>query len=92
MASANSKFDEFFFCSVFNLNDKNVNALIAHKLSEFTCTRSLTMNSKFSTEISRSLLVSDLAQVNPDNSLVAGADPGFFLGGGAPLRRDVTDR
>ena len=50
------------------------------------------MNSKFSTEISRSLLVSDLAQVNPDNSLVAGADPGFFLGGGAPLRRDVTDR
>ena len=22
----------------------------------------------------------------------AGADPGFFLGGGAPLRNDVTDR
>ena len=22
---------------------------------------------------------------------VAGADPGFFLGGGAPLRNDVTD-
>ena len=21
----------------------------------------------------------------------AGADPGFFLGGGAPLRNDVTD-
>ena len=21
-----------------------------------------------------------------------GADPGFFLGGGAPLRNDVTDR
>ena len=35
-------------CSVFNLNNKNVNALIARKLSGFTCTRSLTMNSKFS--------------------------------------------
>ena len=23
---------------------------------------------------------------------VSGADPGFFLGGGAPLRNDVTDR
>ena len=23
---------------------------------------------------------------------VTGADPGFFLGGGAPLRNDVTDR
>ena len=22
----------------------------------------------------------------------AGADPGFYLGGGAPLRNDVTDR
>ena len=45
---------------------KNVNALIARELSGFTCTRSLTMNSKFSIphsaalcgiEISRSLLV-----------------------------------
>ena len=25
------------------------------------------------------------------SSLNAGADPGFFLGGGAPLRNDVTD-
>ena len=24
--------------------------------------------------------------------LVTGADPGFLLGGGAPLRNDVTDR
>ena len=24
--------------------------------------------------------------------VIAGADPGFFLGGGAPLRNDVTDR
>ena len=23
---------------------------------------------------------------------LSGADPGFFLGGGAPLRNDVTDR
>ena len=35
-------------CSVFNLNNKNVNAFIAPKLSGFTCTRSLTMNLKFS--------------------------------------------
>ena len=34
--------------SVFNLNNKNVNALISHKLLGFTCTRSLTMNLKFS--------------------------------------------
>ena len=27
----------------------------------------------------------------PLNKLTAGADPGFFLGGGAPLRNDVTD-
>ena len=26
------------------------------------------------------------------SSPLAGADPGFFLGGGAPLRNDVTDR
>ena len=25
------------------------------------------------------------------NIQLAGADPGFFLGGGAPLRNDVTD-
>ena len=24
--------------------------------------------------------------------LIPGADPGFFLGGGEPLRNDVTDR
>ena len=35
------------FCSVFNLNNKNVNTLVARELSGFTCTRSLTMNSKF---------------------------------------------
>ena len=67
MASADSKFDDrIFVCSVFNLNNKTVNALIAHELSGFTCTCSLTMNSKFSIqhsaascgiEISRSLLV-----------------------------------
>ena len=57
-----------FVCSVFNLNNKNVNALIARELSGFTCTRSLTMNSKFSIphsaascgiEISSSLLVNE---------------------------------
>ena len=65
MALADSKFDNFF-CCVFNLNNQNVNALIARELLEFTCTRSLTMNSKFSIqhseascsiEIPRSLLV-----------------------------------
>ena len=35
------------FCSVFNLNNKNVNALVARELSGFTCTRSLKMNEKF---------------------------------------------
>ena len=35
-------------CSVFNLNNKNVNALIARKLFGFTWTHSLTINSKFS--------------------------------------------
>ena len=30
------------------MNNKNVNALIAREFSGFTCTRSLTMNSKFS--------------------------------------------
>ena len=34
MASYDSNFGEFFFfCSVFNLNNKNVNALIARELS-----------------------------------------------------------
>ena len=36
-----------FVCSVFNLNNKNVNALTARELSGFTCPRSLTMNEKF---------------------------------------------
>ena len=47
MASADSKFDDLF-CIVFNLDNKNVNALIAREFSGFTCTRSLAMNSKFS--------------------------------------------
>ena len=34
-------------CSVFNLNNKKVNALVACELSGFTCTRLLTMNSRF---------------------------------------------
>ena len=42
-----SKFDDFFFCIVFNLNNTNVNALIARELTRFACTRSQTMNSKF---------------------------------------------
>ena len=59
------------------MNTKNVTALISRELSEFTCSRSLTMNSQFSMpqeaaecgiEISRSLF-SELVQVNPDNSL-----------------------
>ena len=32
MASAESKFGTIFVCSVFNLNNKNVNALTARKL------------------------------------------------------------
>ena len=32
------------FCSVFNLNNENVNALVARELSGFSCTRSLKMN------------------------------------------------
>ena len=35
-------------CSVFDLNNNNVNALIAHELSGFPCARSQTMNWKFS--------------------------------------------
>ena len=70
MASADSKFDEV--CSVFNLNIKNVNALIARELSGFTCTRSPTIDSKFSIpheaascgiEISRSLLVNSCRKI-----------------------------
>ena len=58
---------------VFNLNIKNVKALIARRLSVFTFTCSLTcaMNSKSSIthiEISRPLLVNTCG-VNPDNSL-----------------------
>ena len=62
MASADSNLDDFV-CNVLNLDNKNVNALIARELSGFTCTLSLTINSKFSIpheagiEISRSLLV-----------------------------------
>ena len=66
-----------FVCSVFSLNNKNVNALIAHELSGFTSTRSLTMNSKFSLPHEATLcgienflfVVSELVQVNPDNSI-----------------------
>ena len=62
-----------FARSVFNLNNKKVNALIARELSGFTCTRSLTMNSKFfNTARGRrnfSFIVSELVQVNPDNPL-----------------------
>ena len=43
MVSADSKFDDFV-CSVFDLNYKNVNALIARILSGFTCNCSLTVN------------------------------------------------
>ena len=61
-------------CSVFNLN---VNTLIARELSGFNCTRSLTMNEKFSIPHSAascgiencSFIVSEPVQVNPDNSL-----------------------
>jgi len=68
---------KIFACSVFNLNNKKVNALIARELSGFTCTCSLTMNSKFF-NTARGCLVrywnfafvlSELVQVNPDNSL-----------------------
>ena len=50
MAWADWKFDGFFlFCSAFKLNNKNADALIVRELSGCTSTRSLTMNSKFST-------------------------------------------
>ena len=45
MASGDSKFDDFFLQC--NFNNENVNSLIAVQLSGFTCTRSLTINSKF---------------------------------------------
>ena len=65
-----------FVCSVFNLNNKSVNTLIARELSGFTCTRSLTMNSKFSIRHDAAecgienfeFIVSERVQVNPDNS------------------------
>ena len=63
MALADSKFD-VFVCSVFNLNNKNVNALIAHELLGFTCIRSLTMNSR-----NFSFIVSELVSVSPDDPL-----------------------
>ena len=55
-------------CSAFNLNNKNVNALIARRLLGCTCTRSLTMNSKFSIPHSV-FIVRELERVNPDNLL-----------------------
>ena len=55
-------------CSAFNLNNKNVNALVARRLLGCTCTRSLTMNSKFSIPHS-AFIVRELERVNPDNLL-----------------------
>ena len=71
-----TRFASVSLCSVFNLNNKNVNALIARQLSGFTCTRSLTMNSKFSIpheafEISRSLLVNSCRYIAIIHSLSA---------------------
>ena len=43
MDSADSNFNECF-CSVFNLNNNSVNALIVRELTGFICTRSQTMN------------------------------------------------
>ena len=40
----------------------------ASELSGFTCTSSLTMNEKFQYRTSFSFIVSELVQVNPDNS------------------------
>ena len=69
-----------FVCIVFNLDNKNVNGLIARELWGITCTlactRSLTINSKFTKPHSTascgiknfSFIVSELMQVNPDNS------------------------
>ena len=84
MASADSSL-KIFVCSVFKLNNKNVNAFIARELLGLTCTCSLAMNMKFSIPHSAALcgieiscsfmkflvhsLVSELVQVNPDNSL-----------------------
>ena len=56
-------------CSAFNLNNKNVNALIARRLSGCTCSRSLTMNSKFSIPHS-AFIAREFERVNTDNSLV----------------------
>ena len=55
MALADSKFEHLLY-SVFNLNNKSVNTLIARKLSGFTCTRSLTMDAKFSIPLSAKAL------------------------------------
>ena len=58
-------------------NNIDVNALIARELSGFTCTRSLTMNSVeiFNNALGGvvrywdfSFIVSELVQVNPNNS------------------------
>ena len=56
--------------------NKSVHTLIARELSGFTCTRSLTMNSKFSILHDAAecgienfeFIVSERVQVNPDNS------------------------
>ena len=71
MASADSKFDDLFCSVLINLNNKNVNALIARELWGFTCTRSLIINSKFTMRLLTFLVhfVSELIEVNPDNSL-----------------------
>ena len=47
MASAHSKFVSVSLCIVFDLNNRNVKALIACELLAFTCTCSLTMKWKF---------------------------------------------
>ena len=60
-----------------NMKHETGNTLIAHELSGFTCTRSLTMNSKFSIPHMAAscgienfeFIVSELMQINPDNSL-----------------------
>ena len=42
-------------------------------------------------EQSKNSLWSELHDWPQDKQLLSEADPGFFLGGGAPLRNDVTD-
>ena len=65
-----------------NLNNKNVNALIARELSGFTSTRSLIFNTALSGLLrywNFSFIVSELVQVNPDNLILSLSALTFYV-------------